>query len=666
MKLKPNRALAPVIGMLLLAAVMTAISMANKDAFEVQAEPADKHSDFPIHNPIDKFILERLDSEKVDPSVTCTDEEFCRRAYLDVCGVIPTREQIKLFLGDRNPEKRSKLVDNLLKSDRYAQHWEVMWGDVLREHTQSKRQEGTERGSYRTFLREALASNMPYDAFARRLITASGSPEDNPAVNFYLRDENDRVETSNTIATAFMGTRMACAQCHDHPFDKWTQNDFHNLMSFTASRTRVIPDQIHTILNIEADVGFNRDPEMKKMFEPYYKDAHEAKEAAEKNKLHNMLSEPAPKQGAGMGMEMSMAMPDMMIKDAKGQRARNIQNELMKAATKEQAEKIKQVFRRHQVRDVMEANDGEYNMPAEGDSAKKGAKNSGEVVAALFPWDNTKKAEGKGSRRKALAEYITNSKQFAAVQVNRLWAQLFGHGIVDPVDDFREKNTPSHPELLDWLTNEFIKCGFDNKHMIKTIMMSSTYQRSTIPNSTNKSDSNLFSHQRLRRMTAEQTFDSMLVASGFENGLENQTINVKDYAGGKKAGGGKQSVQWAEDLPTPARTGTFMNLFNQPSREQTAVKRDETGSISQALELMNGDALNKAIANSPLAKQLADSKNMSGQQVATELYLAILSRQPSADELRFVATTCKGPITREWVDDIYWALLNSREFMFVK
>jgi hypothetical protein len=109
-----------------------------------------------------------------------------------------------------------------------------------------------------------------------------------------------------------------------------------------------------------------------------------------------------------------------------------------------------------------------------------------------------------------------------------------------------------------------------------------------------------------------------------------------------------------------------MNLFNQPNRDQTAVKRDDSGSISQALELMNGTALNNAISKSPLAQSLADSKNMSGQQIANELYMAVLSRQPSADEMHFVASTCKGPVSREWVEDMYWALLNSREFTFIK
>ena len=139
-----------------------------------------------------------------------------------------------MFLADRSPDMRSKLVESLLKSERYAEHWEVLWGDLLREHTQSKAQEGTERGSYRTFpARGAQYEHAHHDAFARRLITASGETrEDNPAVNFYLRDENDRVETANNVATVFMGTRMACAQCHDHPFDKWTQQDFHSLMSF--------------------------------------------------------------------------------------------------------------------------------------------------------------------------------------------------------------------------------------------------------------------------------------------------------------------------------------------------------------------------------------------------------------------------------------------------
>jgi hypothetical protein len=646
--------LAPVLGLIALLAASLFCAQYYHDSLAVQAEPNNAE----IKNPIDKFVLERLASEKLQPSPICSDDEFCRRVYVDVCGIIPTASQLKLFMADRSPDKREKLVDTLLKNPRYAEAWSVLWGDLLREHSNSKPKEGTERGSYREFLRESLAKNTPYDHFARQLITATGGAEEDPAVNFYLRDEANRVETSNTVASVFMGTRMACAQCHDHPFDKWTQQDFHSLMAFFG-RTNVAPDPVETLLKIDADTRIQ--PNIKKMFEPYIKEAKEA-ETKIKAKHQELAADLGSNKGGGMAMGMSMEEMQFLGK------GRDMLKEIDKNATKEEALRAKQVLQQHQARKVVERNQGDYRMPSDGDGANKKKPNGGEVVSAVFPWDPTRKSEGAGSRRKALADFIVASPMFAKVQVNRLWTQLMGRGIVDPGDDFREKNQPTHPELLDYLADEFAKSKFDNQHMLKLILNSSTYQRSSIPNTNNRSDTSLYSHQRLRRMTAEAMFDSVLVATGHDNGMEGMNIDIKSMAGGK--GGAryidKQNIQWAADLPTPARTGSFLNLFNQPNREQLSVKRDETGSISQALEMMNGRTIADALSKSPAAAKFVSDK-MSPQQIITEMYLAVLSRQPTVLELNYLGAMLKANApTREWIDDIYWALLNSREFTFVK
>ena len=627
----------------------------------VQAEPSASNPD--IKNPIDKFVLQRLEAEKISPSPICTDEEFVRRIYVDICGVIPTSSQVKGFLSDRGADKREKLIDALLKTPRYAEAWSVVWSDLLREHSNSKPKEGTERGSYRAWVRESLAKNEPYDQFARELITATGNAEVNAAANFYLRDEGNRVETVNTVSTVFMGTRMACAQCHDHPFDKWTQQDFHSVMSFFG-RVNVQADPVATLLKIEADE--KRLPEEgRKLLEPYFKEAHEAED---KIKLKNQqLSAPGDgNMNAGMGKDMGMGGKDMgMDMPMLGSR-KNVLAEIDKTASKETAQALKKAFQQHQSRIVIERQNGDYHMPADGDGAKKKGQNGGDIVPAIFPWDPTKEAKGPGSRRKALADFVTGSRQFAAVQVNRLWFEVMGHGIVDPIDDFREKNAPSHPELLDYLTDEFIKAKFDNQHILKLIFNSSTYQRSTIPTTANRADTTLYSHMKLRRLSAEAMFDSVLVATGHDNGLEGMNLDIKSLAQKARYVDKKQEMQWAADLPTPARTGSFMNLFNQPNREQTTVKRDEAGSISQALELMNGRTINDAVRNSPMAANLITEK-ATPQQAITELYLSVLSRQPSVRELNFLGSTTKnGTVTREWIDDTYWSLLNSREFTFIK
>ena len=663
-----KRYLGPVLGMLALVGTFLCVDVYCPEGQAVKADSVVATTrDFPIRNDIDKFILLRLHEDKIEPSAACTDEEFLRRVYLDVGGVIPARGEAKRFLADQSPDKRAKLIDSLLSGDRYAEHWAVLWGDLLREHTGSKPQEGTSRGSYREWIKEALAKNTPYDQFAEKLITARGNADDNPAVNFYLRDEMNRVETVNTIASVFMGTRMACAQCHDHPFDKWTQNDFHGLMAYFG-RTQVAPDQALALVRIDTDKRLPE--EVHKMLEPYFKEAHEAVD-----KRKQQLGADGEESGMGMGMGMEMAM-----KIGKGKNALQFLKELdeNKTLTKEQNLRAKQVFQQNQVRQVVDRGQGEYKMPTDGDGQNKNKGNSGEVVTPNFPWDLSKKNPASGSRRKTLAEFITTSHQFAAVQVNRLWSQLMGKGIIDPTDDFREKNPASHPELLDYLTDEFIKAKFDNRQVLRLILNSSTYQRSSMPTASNRADTALYSHQRLRRMTAEETFDSIVVATGHEKGMGASNRGMADMAG---AGKGKymmgerkdgNTIDWAEDLPTPQPTGSFMNTFNQPVREQLVTKRDDSGSISQALEMLNGKRLNDSIANSPLTRGLLEQR-ASGVEIVNELFLAVLSRLPTSGELKFCGSMLRTNSPSEKntgelqsIQDLHWALLNTREFTFIR
>ncbi|HLX65150.1 MAG TPA: DUF1549 and DUF1553 domain-containing protein [Planctomycetota bacterium] len=525
-----------------------------------------------VFNEIDRFILTRLRAESIEPSAICSDYEFARRVYVDVLGVIPTPEEIRAFAGDKSEDKRAKLIDKLLRdNERYADHWEVMWGDWLREHSVAKKKEGTAQGSYREWLRQALKSNMPYDQFARKLLTASGSPSDNGAVNFFIRDQQNRVETVNTMAQAFMGTRMACAQCHDHPFDKWTQTDFHGLMAYFGQTA---------------------------------------------------VSKP-PKKG-----------------------------------------------KEYEESGVHDNSKGEYHMPADGDSAAKKGNKGGEIVKPVFAWNPSITTSASGTRREQLANAVIGSPQFAQVQANRLWAQLMGRGIVEPPDDFRAKNPPSHPELLEFLADQLVKAHYDSKHVLRLILNSAAYQRSSMPTETNRNDAALFSHQRVRRLTAEELFDSILVAAGHDKGLEevpgalaanNQSAQKKGNmpAAGRKKG----AVEWAADLPTPAKTGTFMNLFNQPPRDTIVTRRDESGAVTQALEMLNGKAVNDAIQNSPLIDHLFASKT-DARHAVNELYLATLTRQPTSEEVETAVKHAAN--SREWLVDLQWALMNAREFTFIR
>jgi hypothetical protein len=354
-----------------------------------------------------------------------------------------------------------------------------------------------------------------------------------------------------------------------------------------------------------------------------------------------------------------------------------IEQEVEKTLGKDKAQRLQQAFQNAQIRKVVERPVGDYRMPTEGDGADKRGQNSGEIVEPVFPWDNSLKAPPRSSRRESLAKFVTESHRFAEVQVNRIWQQIFGRGIVDPIDDFREKNPPTHPELLKYLADEFIKSKFDNKAVIKLILSSSTFERSSLSNASNKEDKTLYSHYQIRRLTAEQIFDSILVATGRTDGLAElgkpkDAMKAMDAAAGGKKGGqafkGSAKIDWAVDLPTPARNGSFMNLFNQPDREQVVTERDRSGSISQALELLNGQAINGAVAAKAgtLTRELLDAKK-DGVSIATELNLATLTRYPTKQELDVAKVVMRGaPPDEQVVEDFHWALLNTREFMFQK
>ena len=599
----------------------------------VRAEPS---ADSKSHTPsapgeIDRLILARLNEEKIPPSPLCSDEEFCRRVYLDVCGVIPTLDQAKSFSAGKDAHKREKLIDKLLDSPRYADAWTVLWSDLLRDNTNVK--------SYRDWIRRALRDNTPYDAFARKLIAASGNIDDNPAARFIVRDEGNPVELVNTVSNVFMGTRMACAQCHDHPFDKWTQDDFHSVMAFFV-RTAVQPDPVATLERIEADPEVSA--ELRSLLSGYFEEAHR-----EEFKIKQKSYVSATDDGLSLGM----------VFDGAFLQTRDVIKDLETRTTKDRIEELRKLLQKHNQRLVVERSGGEYRMPTEGDGIKK--QGGPELVPAVFPWDPSKKFSGAGSRREPLAEFVSASRRFAEVQVNRLWAQVMGRGLVEPRDDFREKNPSSHPELLEYLTDQFIMSRYDNKYVLRLILNSDTYQRSSTPIAPNgnERDTALFSHARVRRMRAEQFYDSVIVATGHENGVEYDP----DVAGNSNP---KGRIRWAADLPVPAQNGTLLNLLNQPNREQTTPLREEAASIPQALELMNGHTLNDAVHNSPLSEVLARGK-LNPAQAVELVYFATLARKPTARESEQL--TAKVPaLTREWIEDVSWALLNAAEFGYIK
>ncbi len=487
------------------------------------------------NNYVDELVNAKLQQLQYLPSETCSDAEFLRRAYLDVIGLLPTIAETNRFLASSSANKRSELIDELLQRDEYAKYWALKWGDLLRLTNKLVGDEGVHK--YHRWIEESFRNNMPYDQFARELLTSSGSTLANPPANFY-RTASDMNECVETISQLFLGARLQCAKCHNHPFERWTQDNYYGLGAV-----------------------FQR------------------------------------------------------VQRKKTQRP----GELV----------------------IWSSSSGEVTQPRTGQTMKPWVPQQGELATAETE-----------DRRIAFAKWLVDPKNpyFAKMEVNRIWSQLFARGIVDPIDDFRDSNPPSNEPLLDALAKDFAEHQFDRKHILKTILNSRTYQASCKTSELNQDDDLYFSHQQPRFLSAEQLLDAINQAMGLTQTFAGLPTDTK-----------------ATQLPAPDMVKVdFLRVFGQPERNTVcACERTDESNLGMAIELFNGTLVHEKLrdANNRFRKAIAEKKPK--DEIVREIYLATLSREPSADELATAATHCEasGDLAAG-LEDICWALLNTEEFLF--
>jgi hypothetical protein len=493
-------------------------------------------------NYIDQNVFAKLKQMSIAPSEVCNDAEFVRRVYLDLCGMLPPVTEAKAFLESKDPNKRTQLVDQLLNRAEFADFWALKWADVLRSSRRSIQLKGSV--GLQTWLREHVEQNTPFDEVVRELLTSKGSSHASAPANYY-RISRDPQTLAETTAQLFFGVRMQCAKCHNHPFERWSQDDYYSFAAWFA-RVQVKPDG--------ASVG------------------------------------KAPMDG---GSEV-----------------------------------------------VFVKRDGEITQPR-----------TNQVMAPKFLGSEIPKLEGSSDRREVLAKWMTSPGNpfFAKSVSNRVWFHLFGRGIVDPVDDFRESNPSSNDELLNALASDFGKNGFDLKKLIKTITASRTYQVSTVPNDSNRDDVKYFSHAIPKLLSAEQLLDAVCDVTGLP----------EKFAGLPM---GTRAIQ----LPDGEVNHPFLKTFGQPARELACeCERESDSNLAQALQLINGNTINVKLRDKTnrIAKLLESKK--SDQEILTELYLVTVSRPPIPEELApAMKHLAKIPDRRRAWEDITWALMNTREFLF--
>jgi Protein of unknown function (DUF1553)/Protein of unknown function (DUF1549) len=496
----------------------------------------------PESNFVDTHVFNKLKQLTIAPSDLCTDSDFIRRTYLDLCGMLPPSDEALAFIADKSADKRNQLVEKLLQKPEFSDFWALKWSDVLRSSRKTIQVKGVH--AFQLWLRDHMTQNTPFDRIIRELLTSNGSTFNTPAANYY-RIAKDPQSLAETTVQLFFGVRMQCAKCHNHPFESITQDDYYSTAAWFA---RV------------------------------------------KHK----------KDGMNPGKTPQEAVSEV----------------------------------------VYNGRDGEVTQPR-----------TGKVMAPKFLKGEAPPIPTGKDRREVFAEWLISPSNpyFAKSIVNRVWYHVMGKGIVDPVDDFRESNPACNDELLEALTKDFVANKYDMRHLIRTIVRSRTYQLSATPNDSNKDDAKYFSRATTKLLSAEQLLDALC----------DVTLVPEKYPGLPV---GTRAIQ----LPDGEVNHPFLKTFGQPARELACeCERESDSNLAQALQLINGPTMNdKLRAPANHVGKLLGTKSTE-KEMLDAIYVAALSRPATdAERLPALAHVAKNADKRKAWEDVLWAVMNTREFLF--
>lgn len=506
-------------------------------------------------HPVDQAVFKKLKDYRLNPAPICKDTTYIRRVYFDLLGIPPTAEEAREFLNSNKPDKRQQLVDTLLNRSEFPDHQALKWADLLRVEEKTLDRKGTQ--VFHAWIRNSIANDQPLNEFARELIAARGSTYKNPPANFWraLRDPLSRAEST---AQVFLGVRLQCARCHNHPFDHWTQNDYYGWANLFA--------------RLDYKIIENR--------------------RGDKNDKHEFAGEQI-----------------VIVKDK-----------------------------------------GDVKHPL-----------TGQPQPPQLLGDTNHSLDPEQDRLLQLADWLAapGQRRFAAAQANRLWFQLFGRGVIDPIDDVRATNPPINAELLNVLTDEFIKCNYSVKHMLGWMTSSQVYQLAALPDDAEAGaciQAN-FGSATVRRLPAEQLLDALAMATG-------APLEFTGYPAGTRAGQivGVRAVR-QRDKP-PSRGDRFLTLFGKPPRLQTCeCERINEPTLAQMFQLVSGRLVDELLTHKDSNTARLANDNRAGTEIIEELYWTTLSRAPTPAELSACVSRLKTGNRREALEDILWALVNSNEFL---
>ncbi len=513
--------------------------------------PAETVAAAPRRNLLDEHVLAKLAALRVPPSPRCDDATFLRRAYLDTIGTLPTADEARAFLADPAADKRDRVIDALLNRPEYVDYWTYKWADLLLLSGERLRPKALE--TYYKWIRQRVAANQPWDEFVREIVTATGSTHENGAANFYALHQDPEM-MAETTAQAFMGLSIQCAKCHNHPLEKWT-NDQYYAFANMFSRVRA--------------KGWGGD----------YR--------------------------GGDGLRV-------VYTDTQGE--------------------------------LIQPSRGTPQPPAPLDGLP-------------LPLEAT------ADRRLTVAAWLTapENPYFTRAVTNRIWANFFGVGLVEAVDDLRATNPASNEELLAAASQFLVENRYDLKTLMQAILRSEAYQRASTTRPENQADERFYSRYYVKRLKAEVLLDAIAQATQVPTDFKAATPDNRNP--GKPIPEIKRAIQ----LPDAYVESYFLTTFGKPDRLITCeCERSNEPSMTQVLHLYNGDTVNKKLqsAGSAAEKAVAEADNA---KIVEDLYLAALSRLPTDDEKqKLISELSSAPADerRQAIEDLYWSVLTSREFLF--
>ena len=535
------------------AVMIRAAGQATSARFGVIARPLPEYPEVAKRNYIDEHVFGKLERFNIVPSATSSDSEFLRRICLDLTGTLPPADRAGEFLSNRDPEKRDALIETLLNSPEYVEYWTYFFGELLRVY------QGTTANMehaliYDDWVRKNIANNVPYDRMARERLAAQGFS--GPAWSYWtFRDLTPVPEIATEQIRVFLGRRLGCAQCHNHPFENWSQDQFWGLAAFFGDMTQIM--------------------EVEKLRGPYF-----------------VIDDP---EGHGRRKDESPA-------------------KILHPRSKAQVEP---------------------SFP-DGSPLSKGARRD---------------------LRMSLAEWMTapENPYFAEAIVNRLWSHFFGRGIVEPVDDFRATNPPTHPELLKELAQDFVDHGYDLKHLLRTILSSRTYQLSGEANETNGDDKVNYSRSLPRLLEAPVLLDAISQAMGVDSELI--VSDAPDSSSGVPPG-----TRAITMLPGIVAS-PFFEVYNRNDRRGVPENKPQL-TLLQSLHRLSGATFTSRLTQQGSRVDNLLKEEASNRQIIEELYLSAFTRFPTDRELSGLeGILSEQPTRRKGLESLTWALVSSREFV---